>query len=35
MNDEAIEYYSLYSGIESDEKMLNIVNQRIKNLENK
>ena len=35
MNNEAIEYYSLYTGIESDENMLNLVNQRIKNLENK
>lgn len=33
--DKAIEYYCLYSGIESDKKMLNIVEERIKNLENK
>ena len=33
MPDKAIEYYLLYTGIESDEKMLNLVNQRIKQLE--
>ena len=30
---KALEYYYLYSGIESDEKMLNVVNQKIKQLE--
>ena len=30
---KAIEYYHLYCGIETDEKMLNLVNQRIKQLE--
>ena len=30
---KAIEYYHLYTGIESDEKMLEIVEQRIKQLE--
>ena len=33
MPQRAIEYYLLYSGIESDEKMLNLVKQRIKELE--
>ena len=33
MPQKAIEYYLLYSGIESDEKMLNLVKQRIKELE--
>ena len=31
--DKALEYYYLYSGLEKDEKMLNIVNQKIKQLE--
>lgn len=31
--DKALEYYYLYSGIEKDEKMLNIVNLKIKQLE--
>ena len=31
--DKALEYYYLYSGIEKDEKMLNVVNQKIKQLE--
>lgn len=31
--EKALEYYYLYSGIEKDEKMLNIVNQKIKQLE--
>ena len=30
---KALEYYYLYSGIEKDEKMLNLVNQKIKTLE--
>ena len=30
---EAIRYYCLYTGIETDEKMISIVNQRIKQLE--
>lgn len=33
MPEKAVEYYLLYTGIESDEKMLNIVNQRIKQLD--
>ena len=33
MPDKAIEYYTLYTGIESDETMINIVNQKIKTLE--
>jgi hypothetical protein len=33
MPDKAIEYYHLYTGIETDGKMLNIVNQKIKELE--
>jgi stage II sporulation protein E len=33
MPEKAIEYYLLYTGIESDEKMLDIVNKRIKQLE--
>ena len=33
MPKKAIEYYLLYCGIESDEKMLNIVRERIKQLE--
>ena len=33
MPDKAIEYYHLYTGIETDSKMLNIVNQKIKELE--
>lgn len=31
--DKALEYYYLYSGIEKDEKMLNLVNTKIKQLE--
>lgn len=31
--EKALEYYYLYSGIEKDEKMLNVVNQKIKQLE--
>ena len=31
--DNALEYYYLYSGLEKDEKMLNVVNQKIKQLE--
>ena len=31
--DKALEYYYLYSGLEKDEKMLNVVNQKIKQLE--
>lgn len=31
--DKALEYYYLYTGLESDENVLNAVNQRIKNLE--
>ena len=31
--DKALEYYYLYAGIEKDEKMLNMVNQKIKQLE--
>ena len=31
--DKALEYYYLYSGIEKDEKMLGLVNQKIKQLE--
>ena len=30
---KALEYYYLYAGIEKDEKMLNVVNQKIKQLE--
>ena len=30
---KAREYYYLYAGIEKDEKMLNVVNQKIKQLE--
>ena len=33
MPQKAIEYYNLYLGIESDEKMINLVNQRIKQLQ--
>ena len=33
MPDKAVEYYYLYTGIESDEKMLSIVNQKIKKLQ--
>ena len=33
MPEKAIEYYHLYSGIESDEKMLDIVKERIEQLE--
>jgi len=33
MPDKAIEYYHLYTGIETDSKMLSIVNQKIKELE--
>ena len=33
MPQKAIEYYHLYSGIESDEKMLDIVKDRIEQLE--
>ena len=33
MPEKAIEYYLLYSGVESDEKMINMVKQRIKQLE--
>ena len=35
MTDKALEYYYLYSGIEKDERMLNIVNQKIKLLEDR
>ena len=35
MPQKAIEYYCLYTGLESDEKMINIVNDKIKQLENK
>ena len=31
--DKALEYYYLYAGIEKDEKMLNVVNIKIKSLE--
>ena len=31
--DKALEYYYLYIGLESDQKMLNIVNSKIKQLE--
>ena len=31
--EKALEYYYLYSGLEKDEKMLNVVNQKIKQLE--
>ena len=30
---KALEYYYLYAGLEKDEKMLNVVNQKIKSLE--
>ena len=33
MSEKAIEYYHLYTGIETDEKMINLVNQKIKQLE--
>jgi tetratricopeptide (TPR) repeat protein len=33
MPERAIEYYHLYTGIETDEKMIDMVNQRIKQLE--
>ena len=33
MPEKAIEYYHLYTGIESDEKMINLVNKKIKELE--
>ena len=33
MPQKAVEYYLLYTGIESDERMLNLVKQRIKELE--
>ena len=33
MPEKAIEYYVLYTGIESDEKMLKIVREKIKELE--
>ena len=33
MPDKAVEYYYLYTGIESDEKMLSVVNQKIKKLQ--
>ena len=33
MPSKALEYYYLYIGIESDDKMLRIVNQKIKELE--
>ena len=33
MPNKAIEYYLLYSGIETDDKMINIVKQRIRQLE--
>ncbi len=32
-SEKALEYYYLYSGLEKDEKMLNVVNQKIKQLE--
>ena len=35
MNDKALEYYYLYTGLETDENVLNVVNQRINKLENK
>ena len=35
INDKALEYYYLYTGLETYESVLNIVNQRIKNLETK
>ena len=31
--EKALEYYYLYTGIETDEKMLSVVNQKIKQLE--
>ena len=33
MPDKAIEYYHLYTGIETDSKMISLVNQKIKELE--
>ena len=33
MVDKALEYYYLYTGIESNEAILNVVNQKIKQLE--
>ena len=33
IKDKAVEYYTLYTGIETDDTMINIVNQKIKNLE--
>ena len=33
MLEKALEYYYLYSGIETNEKMLGVVNQKIKQLE--
>ena len=35
MPDKAVEYYHLYTGIESDPKMLEIVGDKIKQLEDK
>ena len=35
MAEKALEYYYLYTGLESDETVLNVVEQRIKKLENK
>ena len=35
MPQKAIEYYCLYTGLESDEKMINIVNDKIRQLEDK
>ena len=34
MPEKAIEYYHLYTGIETDKQMLNIVKNKIKELEN-
>ena len=35
MPQKAIEYYYLYTGLESDKKMIEIVNDKIKQLEDK
>ena len=35
MKDKAIEYYYLYSGLETDEGILNVLEQKIKRLESK
>ena len=35
MPQKAIEYYCLYTGLESDKKMIEIVNDKIKQLEDK